>query len=81
MDSIILGDDRSSIVVSHDMFWTNHYIVSRFYRFALRQADCIPLNDLFNNRLWRPAWVDSGRKVPRVGEASIAQSQTHPEDG
>ena len=43
-----LGYDGSSVVVGHDMFWTNHDIVSCSDDLASGETDSILLDDLFN---------------------------------
>lgn len=43
-----LGYDGSSVVVGHDMFWTNHDIVSCSDDLASGETDSILLDDLFD---------------------------------
>lgn len=48
----LLGDDWSSVVVGHDMFWANHDIVSRFDYFSIGDINCVLLHNLFDESLW-----------------------------
>lgn len=49
----LLGNNRTCIVVAHDMFWANHNIVSSTDCLSLRQVDSILLDDLLNVGLWQ----------------------------
>jgi len=51
MSKELLGNDRPSVVVGHDMGWANHNIVACFYDFAIRKANGMVLNDLFDDGL------------------------------
>ena len=51
-----LGDDGAGIIVAHDMFWTNHDIVSCSNSLSRRQAQCISLHYFFDERL-RPSRI------------------------
>lgn len=52
-----LGYYRTGIVVCHYVLWAYHDIVPRFDCPALGKADCILLDDLFDDCLWDPAFV------------------------
>lgn len=53
----VLGNDRTCVIMCHDMLRTNHNIVSSFDDLAPRKTDGVFLDDLFDDRLWNDGFV------------------------
>lgn len=74
-----LADNRTCIVVCHDMFWTNHHIVAGSDDFPFWQTDAILLDDLLDDCLWcsRPVAGDSGKEPALVAATTQPRHEVH----
>ena len=69
----LLGDDWAGIVMGHNMLGANHDIVACLDDFAVREADGVLLDDLFDDRLRKVGTFSSGRKSSRNGRGCPSQ--------
>ena len=60
-----LGDDRTSVVVCHDMLWSNHGIVPGLDHLVSGESDGILLNDLLDDSLRYPGTLSDGGEPTR----------------
>lgn len=72
-----LGDDWPSIVMSHNVFRTNHNIVARLDDFAVRKTNSILLDDFFDDSLGyvRTVWGYRSQISDRVCSSAVSNQR------